>query len=65
MKKFAPKYLVVGSVIASLAGLTVGVTGAQERPALQQPSKQTEIGDKELKAFAKSSIRFALSTNRR
>ena len=58
MNKFAPKYLVVGSVIASLAGLTVGVTGAQEIPALQQPSKQTESADKELKAFAKSYLEF-------
>ena len=58
MKKVAPKCLVVGSVIASLAGLTAGVTGAQEKPALQQPSKQTEIGDKELKSFAKSYLEF-------
>ena len=45
-------------MIASLAGLTIGVTGAQERPVLQQPSKQTEIGENELKAFAKSYLEF-------
>ena len=41
-----------------MAGLTVGLSGAQEKPALQQPSKQSEIGDKELKAFAKSYLEF-------
>ena len=58
MKIFALRHWVVGSAIASLVGLTVGATGAQEKPALQQPSKQTAIGDKELKAFAKSYVEF-------
>ena len=58
MNTFATKHWVVASVIASLAGPTVGVTGAQDRLSLQEPSKQTEIGDKELRAFAKSYLEF-------
>ena len=58
MNTFATKHWVVASVIASLAGPTLGVTGAQDRLSLQEPSKQTEIGDKELRAFAKSYLEF-------
>jgi len=58
MKKFATKHWVVGSVIAALAGLPAGIIGAQEKPPPQQPNKQTEIADKELRAFAKSYIEF-------
>jgi hypothetical protein len=58
MKTFATRHLVTASVIVSLAGLTLGLSGAQEKPALQQPSNQFEIGDKELKAFAKSYLEF-------
>lgn len=58
MNTFATKHWVVLSIIASLTGLPVGVTDAQDKPSLQQPSKQTEIGDKELRAFAKSYLEF-------
>ena len=58
MKTFVTAPLVAATVIASVTSLTVRTTGAQEKPALQQPSKQTEIGDKELKAFAKSYLEF-------
>jgi uncharacterized protein DUF4168 len=58
MTRFATRQLVVGSVIAGMATLTLGVTGAQEKPALQQPSAQTEIGDRELRAFARSYLEF-------
>lgn len=54
MKTFATRTWVVLSVTALLTGIPVTVTGAQDKPSLQQPSKQTEIGDKELRAFAKS-----------
>ena len=58
MKTFAIRHWLVVSVIAALAGLTVGVPGAQDKPSLQQPSKQNGIGDKELRAFAKSYLEF-------
>ena len=58
MNTFATRHWVVAAVIASLAGPFVGATRAQDKPSLQQPTKQTEIGDKELRAFAKSYLEF-------
>lgn len=58
MTRLAVRDLVVGSVIAWLTALTVGTTGAQETPPLQQPGMRSEIGDKELRAFAKSYLEF-------
>jgi len=58
MKRFATGHWLVVTVIASMAGPALGVTGAQDKPSVQQPGKQTEIGDKELRAFAKSYVEF-------
>ena len=58
MKQFATRHWVIISVIGSLAGPTVSVPNAQDKPSLQQPSKQNGIGDNELRAFAKSYLEF-------
>jgi hypothetical protein len=58
MKAFVTRHWVVVLVIAAFAGPSAAPTLAQDKPSLQQSSKQTEIGDKELRAFAKSYLEF-------
>lgn len=58
MKTFISRQWVVVFVIAGFAGLSAAPALAQDKPSPQQSAKQTEIGDKELRAFAKSYLEF-------
>ena len=58
MKKFAWIYAVIAVGIGGLVGLPAIGIRAQDKARDQQPSQQSEISDKELKAFAKAYVEF-------
>ena len=58
MKKFAWIYAVIVVVIGGLVGPSALGIRAQDKARDQQPSQQSEISDKELKAFAKAYVEF-------
>ena len=62
MKEFASLYdavfvMIVGGLVALVASPAI-VIRAQDKAQDQQPSQQSEISDKELKAFAKAYVEF-------
>lgn len=62
MKKFASLYdavfvMIIGGLVALVASPAI-VIRAQDKAQDQQPSQQSEISDKELKAFAKAYVEF-------
>ena len=58
MKKFAWIYAVIAVVIGGLVGPPAIGIRAQDKARDQQLSQQSEISDKELKAFAKAYVEF-------
>lgn len=58
MKKFASIYAVLTVIIGGLVAPPAIVVRAQDKPRDQQPGQQSEISDKELKAFAKAYVEF-------
>jgi hypothetical protein len=62
VKKFASLYdavfvMIIGGLVALVASPAI-VIRAQDKARDQQPSQQSEISDKELKAFAKAYVEF-------
>ena len=58
MKKHASIYAVFAVIFGGLVATPTIVVRAQDKARDQQPSQQSEISDKELKAFAKAYVEF-------
>ena len=57
MKKYLPIPFVFGLTVG-LSFSSLPMVGTQEKPKEPRASQQAEIGDKELKAFAKAYVEF-------
>ena len=58
MKKFASIYAMLAMIIGGLVASPAIVVGAQDKTRDQQPSQESEISDRDLKAFAKAYVEF-------
>ena len=58
MKKFASIYAMLAMIIGGLVASPAIVVGAQDKSRDQQPSQESEISDRDLKAFAKAYVEF-------
>jgi len=58
VKKFAPLYALLAVIIGGLVASPAIVIRAQDKARDQQTGQQSEISDKELKAFAKAYVEF-------
>ena len=58
MKKYLPIPFVFGLTVGLLLFSSLPVVRTQEKPNEPRASQQAEVGDKELKAFAKAYVEF-------
>ncbi|MGH7770632.1 MAG: DUF4168 domain-containing protein [Candidatus Binatia bacterium] len=58
MQKLVPTHILFGAIIGLFLLGLIPVTPAQEPATRQPPSQQTNISDKELRAFAKAYVEF-------
>ena len=58
MKKLASIYAMLAMIIGGLVASPAIVVDAQDKARDQQPSQESEISDRDLKAFAKAYVEF-------